>query len=897
MMVTGKWCVCIAWLAGSVAVRAGRAMDWSYEAVQSFVRAGSQPLAPLTVGVDGDFYGTTVTGGASDGGTVFRVTPAGQIATLAALDAATGTAPEAALVADATGALYGTATTGGSGGFGTVFRRDASGTVSAVVSFTGAAGPAKGAVPRGLVAHADGNFYGITAAGGATGLGTVFRMSAAGEITTLVEFTGTTGTAKGAEPVGSLTVSGTNLYGVTKRGGAGDFGVVFRLTTAGVWTLLAEFSGTSGSRPGANPAGPLTLHTDGFLYGTTEFGGSSGFGTAFKISTAGTFLTLRAFVDATGSQPAGSMVQGVDGALYGTTSAGGTNAWGTVFRMTTAGGYSVIGDFTGATGTAPGAAPRGGLTLAPDGSLIGATSAGGPGEMGMVFRTPTAGPLSALAALSPNAGWTPSGAPVGDGSGGYFWPLAFGGSHGGGVLGRWAPGSGPAVAAALGEALGDVPTGAVLRVGADFFGVTATGGGNGRGTAYRFSPASGTATMLASFQSTAGGLSDGPLIVGSDGALYGVSREGGTSSRGTVFRLTTGGSRTRVVSFSGTAGTARGSRPRGPLALAGVNFYGLTEQGGLNNVGTLFKVTPAGIYSVLADFSASGPRSPRGGLIPAPDGKLYGTTSLGGAHGLGSLIRVDPTAGTWTAAADFSAETGGNPVGALAAGPDGALYGITATGGAQGFGTVFRWSETAGLTALVSFTGPGGAAPGAGEYDPGDGEILTGGLAVAPDGSLWGTAPGGGPGGGGVFFHLTPPSPFAEWKRLELGDSQAPDLGDPDADGLPTLLEYALLRRPGLPDAAETITADTAESPDGRHLRLTVPRDSTRSDITLTVEAADSLYGPWESLASSVHGAPFSGTGYVSGDSPAPGLHLVEIRDTASMSVSPSRFIRLRVEH
>jgi uncharacterized repeat protein (TIGR03803 family) len=99
-------------------------------------------------------------------------------------------------------------------------------------------------------------------------------MTPAGVLTTLADLTGTTGANPGSEPLGPLAVSGSLLYGVTKYGGTAGLGLVFEISTAGVWRTLGEFTGTAGLKPGANPAGTMLMHSDGALYGTTEFGSS-----------------------------------------------------------------------------------------------------------------------------------------------------------------------------------------------------------------------------------------------------------------------------------------------------------------------------------------------------------------------------------------------------------------------------------------------------------------------------------------------------------------------------------------------------------------------------------------------------------------------------------------------
>lgn len=132
------------------------------------------------------------------------------------------------------------------------------------------------------------------------------------------------------------------------------------------------------------------------------------------------------------------------------------------------------------------------------------------------------------------------------------------------------------------------------------------------------------------------------------------------------------------------------------------------------------------------------------------------------------------------------------------------------------------------------------------------------------------------------------------WKGTHLGNMNAPDYGDPDSDGVSTIVEYANGTLPHVPNGSFLDAARHAY-PDGERLRVFVPRDPAHNDITLTVEAADSPGGPWNALATSVAGVPFTGPGYVGGDSNTPGLKTVEVRDTASMTAAARRFLRMRV--
>ncbi len=880
----------------------------TYEVLQEFRVPGAQPMSALVQAGDGDFYGTTVAGGASGRGTVFRLTAGGgqiQLVSFAGNSGAfRGGAPVAGLTPGPDGALYGTTTEGGSSGFGTIFRIGSGGAFSTLVDFTGSSGLARGSVPSQLASHPDGNLYGTTQGGGTGGLGTVFRVTTAGGLTTLVDFTGTGGVAAGAAPRGPLAVQGSTLFGVSGSGGAGDFGTIFKITTSGAFTLMASFTGTAGTTQGAVPGGGLHLHSDGKLYGTTRSGGTSDQGTFFKITTAAApvFTLLRSFADATGSLPGGTLARDGMGALYGTTSGGGVHGLGTCYKITSAGVHTVLGSFTGSSGTLPGAAPEDGLVLGNDGLLYGTASAGGTGNRGAVFQLTTAGEFTALTDFGDASGWHPGGAPVADGSGGYLFPLVSGGSGGAGLLVSLATGGSISPAAVLGNAAGDNPVGSLLKVGSDFYGVTERGGASGRGAAFRYRPATGP-VKVSDFTSLSGGLSEGPFIAGTDGALYGVSREGGTGNRGTIYKLTTAGVRTRLVSFTGTTGAAKGQRPRGPLALGpDGNFYGVTERGGTADAGTLFRMNASGTLTVLAEFAANGPRLPLGGLITGGDGKLYGTTSAGGSADAGTFFQINPGSGTWVSLAEFTGSSGpaagSRPVGPLAGGEAGVFYGLTAAGGAANHGGCFRYDAAAGLQTLVEFTGSGGSAPGVGLADLGAGNFAVGGVVAAGPDLLYGVTPAGGAGGGGVAFRLTlgtPPSPFSQWRQTFAGDAAAPLLADPDADGLPLLMEYALGLLPTVNDTASMPAAALySYASDDVRLRLILTRDPARSDVTLTVQAASYPEGPWEPLATSVMGAPFSGAGYVSGDAATPGLKTIEIRDTVTSANAPRRFLRVK---
>ena len=140
------------------------------------------------------------------------------------------------------------------------------------------------------------------------------------------------------------------------------------------------------------------------------------------------------------------------------------------------------------------------------------------------------------------------------------------------------------------------------------------------------------------------------------------------------------------------------------------------------------------------------------------------------------------------------------------------------------------------------------------------------------------------------------PSPYSLWKVSELSNQFTPDLGDADSDGLSNLGEYGLLRSPTIPNGAAT-TAAPALYAEGTRLRMFVPRDPARNDITLEVQATGDLLGLWTTIATSTLGAPFTGPGYFAGDSATPGVKSVEVRDVMNLPDAPQRFLRVRVKH
>ncbi len=357
---------------------------------------GVRPEAGLIMDNAGDLYGTTVGGGASGGGTVFKISAAGTEGVVYSFEggATDGAGPYAPLIMDSAGDLYGTTVGGGANGGGTVFRISATGAESVVYSFPAGsfsvpavAAPVGGTWIAGqyggVVMDGAENLYGTTFGGSAGNNGTVFKISAAGTESVLHSFAG--GTADGSGPLAGLIIdSSGNLYGTTQFGGTYGFGTVFEISPGGTETILHSFAG--GTTDGLGPRAGLVMDSAGNLYGTTVAGGTKGDGTVFELSPNGTETILHSFTGGTsdGSGPLAGLIIDSAGNLYGTTAYGGTNGNGTVFRIDPNGAETVLYSFTG--GASDGANPVGDLVMDNTGNLYGTTAYGGASGGGTVFK-------------------------------------------------------------------------------------------------------------------------------------------------------------------------------------------------------------------------------------------------------------------------------------------------------------------------------------------------------------------------------------------------------------------------------------------------------------------------------------------------------------------------------
>lgn len=437
----------------------------------------------------------------------------------------------------------------------------------------------------------------------------VGSLAEAQTLTTLHFFDGTDGFLNLS---GASLIQGPNgdLYGTASAGGSHNGGTVFRITTTGSFKTLYNFCSQTSCTDGSTPVAGLILASNGDFYGTTEWGGTYGQGTVFKITPAGALSTLYSFcaVSSTapgdlpcldGRNPQNALIQATDGNLYGTTNGGGlgncpssqTNCTGgTVFRISAAESLSTLYSFCSQTDCTDGSSPAG-LVQGNDGNLYGTTENGGLASSyldmppGTVFKITPSSELTTLYDF-----------------------CSTGGSNGAGFC-----------------AAGDNPyeIGSLLSDGqGNFYGATLYGGSNSAGVVFEITSA-GDFTVLVSDTGCVASCSPGvsaiagafpnTLIQGSDGNLYGTTSEEGTAnySGGSIFEITSAGASTlysfpcKVASPCDTAGAyPSGAFPShgGLLQATDGNLYGLTQNGGTYNA-----ACPAGCGTVFKFSTGLGP--------------------------------------------------------------------------------------------------------------------------------------------------------------------------------------------------------------------------------------------------------------------------------------------------
>ncbi len=694
--------------------------------------------------VSGNYYGVTTSGGSNNYGTVYQLTPAGVMTVLHEFTYyQDGANPHGQLVKGIDGKLYGVFQQGTASGRGGIFKINTDGTGYAVVySFTGSA--TDGGDPYGgLVQDSAGVLYGTTQQAGAVGYGTVFKVKTDG--TSFKDLHDFDPSADGYNPYYQLVLSGTTLYGSLTNGGSTSYGSVFSVSTTGTnFTIVHAFAA---STDGAYPQG-LILGADGKFYGIASQSGPSNYGTVYKMSTTGGGYTVVQAFDYTntGGYLSGTLSQDSAGILYGASTQGGPNSGqGTIFKVKTDGtNFLVLHSFANNGQEGTGGDP--GVTINGT-TLIGSRSSGGSQpdginrNLGTIFTLPTTGTTGFHVLYDFDTGFTDgynsSSALVYDAANGnYYGTTRTGGWYNDGTIFKMTPSGAVTILYNFTNGFdGNQPFSTLVLANGTLYGSTYYGGTYGSGTVFQIKPDGTGFTTIYVFGQAAGASIPASLIMGADGNLYGTSYSGGQYNAGTVFELTLSGTETILHSFKGNPD---GANPYGSLVqLSDNSFYGTTINGGVNNQGTIFKITPGGTLTVLHSFSAAADGdNPDSGVIQAADGKLYGTTSTSGPSGVGTIYSISTTGTGYHLVHQFSSSTdGAGPIAGVIQATDGKLYGTTSSGGPNGGGTAYRIATNGGsFSVLNAFTTSSTTA----------GYNLQNNLLEGPDGNFYGTTYYGG---------------------------------------------------------------------------------------------------------------------------------------------------------
>jgi uncharacterized repeat protein (TIGR03803 family) len=335
---------------------------------------GSQPnITSFVQGTNGRLYGTTPW-------TVFDITPTGTLTTLA--DLTYNYFSTGGLIQATDGNFYGTTVDGGANNGGTIFKITPGGTLTTLYSFCAQPNCSDGQDPQmGVIQAANGSLYGITAIGGESGYGTIYKITLGGMLTTVHSFCSQSGCPDGSYPTGPLVqASDGNLYGAALT-------TLFKLSPNDVLTTINKSDGSNGI------FGGLIQATDGNFYASDT---RSGNGSIVKITPSGVVTTLYSFCSVfvggqclDGSQPYGGLIQASDGNFYGTTNDGGSANEGTIFKLTPKGALTTLYNFCSQINCDDGSLPFGGLTQATNGIFYGTTFAGGSYNDGIVYSLST----------------------------------------------------------------------------------------------------------------------------------------------------------------------------------------------------------------------------------------------------------------------------------------------------------------------------------------------------------------------------------------------------------------------------------------------------------------------------------------------------------------------------
>ncbi|MBK9256693.1 MAG: hypothetical protein IPM42_14490 [Saprospiraceae bacterium] len=561
---------------------------------------GKSPEGSLIMS-DGKLYGMTPLGGLNDYGTIFEHNPVTDIHTVVhSFNDIEGSYPYGSLLASGQ-SLLGLTSSGGTMLSGVMFEYNlVAGSIDILHHFD------SGGSPFGSLITYNGKFYGMSTTGGDNFEGSIFEYDLLmGTYSDIFSFDND---AFGSFPFGSLVESAGKLYGMTNGGGGNFAGVLFEYAiSSNDYNILHEFDPeiTGG---GASPLGSLIV-SDGKLYGLTSSGSNASSGTLFEYNISGNTYNVKIIFEnaSTGSVPQGDLIRsGMN--WYGLAMNGGNNNKGTIFKYDPdgVGTLSALHHFSGTDGSIP----TGSLILF-NGNLYGMTSEGGLNNGGVLFEYN-------LTTLTYS------------------------------VMHNFIAGS--------------LPKGSLLEWNGNFFGMTSNGG-IGLGEIFMYNPSNSTFSSLHAFDGAEGNFPNGDLVQ-LNGVLYGMTTTSNTHP-GVIFRFTPDVLTFDVLRyFSG--GMNDGASPYGSLTKFAGNLYGMTRDGGSSDKGVIFKydLSGAGTYSLLYEFNNTNGENPEGNLTVVGN-NLYGMTKQGGSSGEGVIFKVDEDGLNFQVLQTLNQNLGKSPFGSL----------------------------------------------------------------------------------------------------------------------------------------------------------------------------------------------------------------------------------------
>jgi uncharacterized repeat protein (TIGR03803 family) len=707
-----------------------------YDSLTSSTGCDSIHILELSIHYKDRIWGMTSGGLNSLGGTIFSTRTSGKgMRTEWDFSTINGITSKYPPVEYSNGLVYGVTRNGGTYNEGIIYSFDpASEEKNVVFSFEGL----NGRYPSSpLLFSSDGFLYGLTDEGGANDDGTLYAYNP--EDNSLVILHSFDSISDGKSPIGRLaeTVNGL-LYGTTYTGGSNEFGILFSYTKAtNAIEVLFNFDDIQGKLPKSG----VTLADDGILYGVTNSGGSNNLGVIFSYDPATiTFSKRFEFTEITmGVNPSGELFQAADGLLYGIT-------------LSPLGG--VIFDFNPVTdvytkrkqlsSTIDGFSCYGGFVEANNGKLY-AMSAEYSSFSGSLFEfDPGSNEYEIKVVFDGLNGHFPESSLFQASSGLLYGVTTLGGSENAGVLFSYYP-----ISDSYSKIIdfnsylnGKSPHGSLTTASqGKFYGMTYEGGENNLGVIFEFDSHFRNYKLLHSFNGVDGAHPDGSLNIIS-GKLFGTTNHGGINDSGVLFEFDVD-LNLYTIKHLFTNVNSEGYEPVGALLFSNGLLYGMTQFGGTYAAGVIYTYDiESSNYTVVHHFQDTLGIYPNGELIKAGNGMLYGLTQQGGENDLGTLFSFDPATNEYSVLLSFSEENGGHPKGSLLKATNGNLYGLTAQIPDGINGSLFEYDLVSenGYSVLFTFnTNSLGVDP-------------QGSLEETFNGKLFGLTNKGGDGDFGVFF-------------------------------------------------------------------------------------------------------------------------------------------------